>query len=72
MAIIITLNGSQEELGGEISVEELLVEKKVASPDMVSIELNGEILDKEDYGRVVIKQGDQIELLYFMGGGAGC
>ena len=41
------------------------------SPDQVSIELNGRILRREEYGGITLSEGDQIEFFYFMGGGRG-
>ena len=39
-------------------------------PEMVSVEYNGEILDREAFETTVINDGDAIEFLYFMGGGS--
>ena len=38
-------------------------------PEMVSVEYNGEILDRENFDSTAVKDGDEIEFLYFMGGG---
>jgi len=38
-------------------------------PDMVSVELNGQILKRSDFENTVLKDGDKAEFLYFMGGG---
>jgi len=53
-----------------MNIKELLSFKNVAMPDMVSVEYNGEILDKDDYDKVIVQEGDTIEFLYFMGGGS--
>ena len=67
----IQINGKEEEIDREkVSVSELLVIKDIEMPDMVSIELNGTILDKDQYGGTVVKSGDVLEFLYFMGGGS--
>lgn len=65
----ITIAGKQEEIAGELTILELLAAKKVQQPDMVSVELNGEILRRTDFGSTRVKEGDEIEFLYFMGGG---
>ena len=36
---------------------------------MVSVELNGDILDREAFDSTNLKDDDQVEFLYFMGGG---
>jgi sulfur carrier protein len=64
------INGKQEEVTGEVTVHELLIEKDVESPDMVSVELNGIILSRSDFTQVRVKENDAIEILYFMGGGS--
>jgi sulfur carrier protein len=66
----IKVNGEAVELEKELTVSELLVKQDVDMPDMVSVELNGEILDRDTFSDTVVKDGDQVEFLYFMGGGA--
>ncbi len=64
----ITINGQNETFeNGTIS--DLLKAKNVQMPEMVSVEYNGEILDREKFGTTQVKSGDAIEFLYFMGGG---
>lgn len=53
-----------------ISVAGLLALKQVESPDMVSVQLNGKIVDRQRYAEQALAEGDEIEFLYFMGGGA--
>lgn len=38
---------------------------------MVSVQLNGEILERDDFTSKVVGDGDELEFLYFMGGGSG-
>jgi sulfur carrier protein len=64
----IKVNGEPQELEKSITLAELLVLNRITQPDMVSIQLNGEFVYKEDYSRVV-NDGDEIDFLYFMGGG---
>lgn len=64
----ITVNGEPQELEKSVTLAELLVLNRITQPDMVSIQLNGEFVYKEDYSRVV-NDGDEIDFLYFMGGG---
>jgi sulfur carrier protein len=63
------INGNQEEVAGELTIQELLVVMDVEAPDMVTVELNGKILKRSDFPAVRIKENDTIEFLYFMGGG---
>ena len=66
----ITINGKTETINTELTITELLKAQKVEMPDMVSVELNGEFLDRDKFETTSVKTGDQIEFLYFMGGGA--
>lgn len=67
----ITVNGEAAEIGENTSVSDLLTLRKVRMPDMVSVELNGRILDRKTFADTVLKEGDKVEFLYFMGGGKG-
>lgn len=63
----VKINGKQEDVK-ENSILDILKARNV-EPEMVSVELNSQILDKKDYAATSIKDGDTIEFLYFMGGG---
>jgi len=64
----IKVNGISQDLNGKITLAELLVLNKIEQPDMVSIQLNGEFVYKENY-ETLINDGDEVDFLYFMGGG---
>ena len=66
----ITINGEIEQINHNLNIAHLLKEKKVESPDMVSVQLNGDIIDRAQYEATEIFEDDSIEFLYFMGGGA--
>ncbi len=66
----LTINGKIENIDKDkLTIAELLKLKDVQMPDMVSVELNGEIIDRKDYETTELKNSDTIEFLYFMGGG---
>lgn len=65
----IIVNGKELSHEGPLTVTKLLGERKVKMPDMVSVELNGSILRRSEFENTEIKDGDQVEFLYFMGGG---
>jgi sulfur carrier protein len=68
----LTVNGKPASITEEspLSVNQLLEALKVAQKDYVTVELNGEILDRDDFETAAVKDGDTVEFLYFMGGGA--
>ena len=65
----IAINGKKTESEDSISITELLGSQKVKMPEMVTVELNGEILRHEVFESTIVKEGDVIEFIYFMGGG---
>jgi sulfur carrier protein len=66
----IQVNGETLQVDDGVTVSDLLVVQKVKMPEMVSVELNGTILERDAFGATVLKEGDKIEFLYFMGGGS--
>ena len=64
------INGEEESFDSStMTMSELLVKKDVKMPEMVSVEHNGEMLEREAFSNTEVKEGDEIEFLYFMGGG---
>ena len=39
-------------------------------PEMVSVQVNEEFADADDWERIQLKEGDKVDFLYFMGGGS--
>ncbi|MHC4456899.1 MAG: sulfur carrier protein ThiS [Planctomycetota bacterium] len=65
----LVINGEQVQCSDSLTVSQLLVEQDVKMPDMVSVELNGEILRRNEFDATTLKEDDRLEFLYFMGGG---
>ncbi len=65
----IQINGESMDIGSGWTVTQLLAERKVKMPEMVSVELNGEILNRDIFDSTSIRDEDRVEFLYFMGGG---
>ena len=66
----LTVNGEPLEIENPINVKELLVVAKAEQPEYVTVELNGEFVDHFGFESTFVKDGDTVEFLYFMGGGA--
>lgn len=64
------INGKEEQASVDLTVIQLLKEKNVEMPDMVTVELNGKILKREQFETIKVKENDKVEFLYFMGGGS--
>ena len=65
------INGKETDCNDGLTVSELLVQQKVKMPDMVSVELNGQILRRTEFDQTTLGDNDKVEFLYFMGGGRG-
>lgn len=63
------VNGNDIELNNVSTVSGLLIEREVKMPEMVSVELNGQILKRSEFENTLLSEGDKVEFLYFMGGG---
>jgi len=67
----LTVNGKAAAVAHDaLSISKLLEELQVAQREYVTVELNGDILDRDDFDTVTVKDGDTVEFLYFMGGGS--
>ena len=67
----ITVNGETNELKEvEVNLLKLLELRKVESPEMVAVQLNGAFVEMNNYSSTYLKSGDDIEFLFFMGGGS--
>ena len=67
--IKITVGGERREVEEATTADELLTIEKVEMPEYVSVSINEEFVLREDFGTRLIKDGDVVEFLYFMGGG---
>jgi len=66
--IRIRLNGKEREVRRGLTVSALLQQLELR-PGMVVVEHNREILPRDGYEGVPVGEGDQIELVHFVGGG---
>ena len=64
----ITLNGEDKFIAQNTSIKNLL-EKLELDVKKIAIEKNYEIILPEDFGDNILNQGDQIEIVHFIGGG---
>ena len=64
----IQLNGSPYEINTETNLNQLLNVLKIKKTK-VAIELNGVIVEKNKYPKVILNKGDKVEIVHFIGGG---
>ena len=68
-SFLIQVNGEQRGCRPNATVGDLLRELAIKT-DRVAVELNLEIMDRKDFDHRSLKQGDRVEILSFIGGGA--
>ena len=66
--IKIKLNGRYIKIKEEITLLYLIKKTKVPL-NKVAIELNQEIVNKKNINKIILKKGDRIEIVHFIGGG---
>lgn len=64
----VRVNGEERQLPASTSVANLLEELGVP-PARVAVEFNREILPKPRYGETLLRDGDRLEVVQFVGGG---
>jgi thiamine biosynthesis protein ThiS len=66
--LTIRLNGEPHELAGPVSISALLAGLDV-DPQRVAVEHNLVVVRREAYGAVLVHEGDEVEIVNFVGGG---
>jgi thiamine biosynthesis protein ThiS len=64
----IRVNGEERSFPAGTRVCDLLATLEVSTP-RVAVERNREILPKADYGSTPLEEGDELEVVEFVGGG---
>ena len=65
----IYVNGDVQDVTLPQNVTELIKNLLVENPEMVSVQVNEEFAERDDWDSIQIKEGDKVDFLYFMGGG---
>ena len=63
------VNGEEQEVTLPLTVSEVIKLNNVLQPEMVSVQVNEEFVEREDFPTTSLNDGDSIDFLYFMGGG---
>ena len=65
----ITVAGEMKEVADGLTVAALIEQEQVETPQYVTVSVNEEFIDSGAFESTVLKEGDEVEFLYFMGGG---
>ena len=66
----VTIAGNVKDIAVGTTLAQLVIDEKVENPEYVTVTVNDEFVENHDLENVVIKENDNIEFLYFMGGGS--
>lgn len=64
----ITINGKPEEIQADTIMD--VLKQKDIDPHMVAVELNTHIVERDQLASTHVQEGDALEFLFYMGGGA--
>jgi sulfur carrier protein len=67
--LLIQLNGEGRELRAGATLDDLIVELSL-TPARIAIELNQEVVRRDRWAETKLAEGDRIEIVHFVGGGA--
>lgn len=65
----ITVAGNVKQVPEGTTVKQLIALEQVETPDYVTVSLNNNFIMGTEHETTVLKEGDVVEFLYFMGGG---
>ena len=66
----ITVSGAEKEVKDGLTLPELIEMENVETPEYVTVSINEEFVESAAKDSTVLKAGDNVEFLYFMGGGS--
>ena len=65
----IQVAGTKKEYSDGLTVEKLILLEQVDMPEYVTVTVNDDFIRSEDRAEKRLQDGDNVEFLYFMGGG---
>ncbi len=66
----IIVNDKKQDVQLPLTLGELIKINKVFQPEMVTVQVNEEFVERDVWDQTQLKEGDRVDFLYFMGGGA--
>jgi sulfur carrier protein len=66
----IIVNDEKQDVQLPLTLGELIKINKVFQPEMVTVQVNEEFVERDVWDQTQLKEGDRVDFLYFMGGGA--
>ena len=66
--LLLEINGEAREVPERTNLHELLNHLSLA-PERLAVELNGKVIRRPDWSDTLLNDGDQVEIVHFVGGG---
>jgi thiamine biosynthesis protein ThiS len=66
--LTIRLNGEPFEIAGPVSISALLATLNI-DPRIVAVEHNVVVIKRQQYDDTMVREGDEVEIVRFVGGG---
>ena len=66
----VQVNGETRELRENLTLSDLVRELSLV-PERLAVELNREVVRRAQWAETVIREGDKVEIVHFVGGGSG-
>lgn len=66
--MIIKINGKDEAIDSKLNLAELIKNKNLF-PERIVVEYNLRVTRKDEWQKIILNEGDNIEIISFMGGG---
>ncbi len=66
----ITVAGNKKEYEDGLNLTTRVEKENVENPLYVTVTVNDEFVERDNFDSTILKDGDVVEFLYFMGGGA--
>jgi thiamine biosynthesis protein ThiS len=67
--LTIRLNGEPFDISGPVTISALLAQLNI-DPRIVAVEHNVVVVKKQQYDATMVREGDEIEIVRFVGGGS--
>ena len=63
----VTVAGEKKEIEQGTTIAKLIVDEKVENPEYVTVTVNDEFVESDDFETTQLNENDTVEFLYFMG-----
>ena len=68
--MVIIVSGERRQVPDGTTIDNLLIAEKVEMPEYVSVSVNEQFIARDEFSSFVLRDGDVVEFLYYMGGGS--